>query len=113
VTRRAEESGDYGSLVPGLPRQMKRYLALLAGVVLALLSFLANYVFVTVDDKATQGVEANHKADMNAQSVEHLKEGQARLQESVVKGQQTIIDTLYTLPSKRRTQEKPVLEAPE
>ena len=111
MTRRAEESGDFSNM--GMSRQTKRYLLLLAGVVVALVSFLANYAFETVDGKADQGVEANHKADLLGKDVEHLKAGQARLQESVVEGQQTIIDTLYTLPSKRRTQEKPVLEAPE
>ena len=99
-------SGDYGSLAPGLPRQVKRYLLLLAGALVSVLAFLANYVFVTVDAKASQGVTANHKVELVEKDVEYLKEGQKLIR----KGQQTIIDTLYTLPSKRRGQEKPNLE---
>jgi len=60
---------------------------------------------VSIENRAEIGLVKNDLDHVKA-DVEDLKSGQA----TIVEGQNKILETLYTLPSRRRQQERPVVE---
>jgi hypothetical protein len=85
------------------------------GLMVLTLTGLAGWAFTVIDEKATKGVEAKTEVGLVRAEQVHIKEDVKDLvdgQKTITKGMQTILLTLYTLPSERRQNPMPVLEVP-
>ncbi len=117
---RAGESGDYSSArINGRSRPADSLTkwAVKIGLGLMVLAFtgLVGWAFTAIDEKATKGVEAKSENVVLRLEQGHIKEDVKDLkdgQKTITKGMQTILRTLYTLPSDRRQNPMPVLEVP-
>ena len=114
---RTGESGDYSS--ERRPRGVDPLTKWAVGVFLLLLvatvTGLSGWAFTVINAKADKGVEAKSEVGLVRAEQVHIIEDVKDLvdgQKTITKGMQTILKTLYTLPSDRRQNPMPVLEVP-
>ncbi|MCP4900217.1 MAG: hypothetical protein GY906_24865 [bacterium] len=113
------ESGDYSAVraARGPDRLTKwavgAFLTLLLTVVIGLGGWAFTLVYGTADTALGNSNHNREELGLVKKDVEYIKGDVKDLKEgqkSIVAGQQKIIDILFTLPSQRRNQVKPVLE---